>query len=98
MINIGFDLISDHCGVTLHPRVSTVSALTMVLRHVGLLATQSAGPSVHGAAPGVGAALQPGGTQDAGGEHTPSEIQLNQLGLKAHAACLNTFGLHIYYG
>ena len=48
MINIGFDLISDHCGMTLHPRVSNVSALTMVLRHVGLLATQSTGPSVQG--------------------------------------------------
>ena len=40
------------------------------------LAAQGAGPGVHGAAPGVGAALQPRGAQDAGREDSKKLIIL----------------------
>ena len=50
---IYFDLISDLRGVTLHPRVTTVSALAVVFGDMGHLAAEGAGP-------GVGAALEPG--------------------------------------
>ena len=53
------------------------------------LAAQCAGPGVHGAAPGVGAALEPRGAQDAGREQAAREVKLNQLGLEAHAASLD---------
>ena len=96
--SIGFDLITDLCGVTLHPRLAAVSALAVVLGHVSLLPAQSAGPSVHGAAPGVGAALQPRGAQDACWEHTTSEVKFDQLGLEAHSACLDTLCLHVQPG
>ena len=56
---IGLDLVPDLRGVALHPRVAAVSAFAVVFGHVGLLAAQGTGPGVHGAAPGVGAALQP---------------------------------------
>ena len=59
--------------MTFHSRIAAVSALAVVLRHVGLLVAQGAGPGVHGAAPGVRASLQPGGAQDAGWEYTSYE-------------------------
>ncbi len=51
---------------------------------MGPLAPHGHCPSVHGAAPGVGAALQPRGTQDAGREHAAREVKLYQL-VQTHA-------------
>ena len=65
---------------------------------MGPLAAQGAGPGVHGAAPGVGAALEPRGAQDAGREQAAREVKLHQLGLEAHAASLDTLDLHVQSG
>ena len=96
--SIRLDLVPDLRGVTLHPRVRTVSAFAVVLRDMGPLAAQGAGLGVHGAAPGVGATLQPRGAHDAGREHAAHEVQLYQLGLEADAARLHALGLHVYSG